>query len=148
MAPAAAPPDKTNSEKFIKSLKIKKSTCKRVEKEDCPICLNDFEDDEEVCFLDCTHKFHHNCIVQWVREKNTCPLCRRKLYEKHDHSIVHVATIRPSENYSNAWRPGNYSNARTRRTEIVLIQDSRRTNFSTEHGGIIRPSENYSNAPE
>lgn len=99
MAPVAASPDKTNSEKFIQSLKLKKSTCtKHVQKEDCPICLNDFDDNEEVCFLDCTHMFHQNCIVEWVRKKNTCPLCRCKLYEKRDDSTLHVGTNPPSRN--------------------------------------------------
>ncbi|KAK1355448.1 hypothetical protein POM88_048704 [Heracleum sosnowskyi] len=79
-------PVKNNSEKFIKSLKIKRTTSaflKRVEKveEPCSICHIDFDVNQKICILECGHMFHESCIVEWVREKNTCPLCRRKLYE-------------------------------------------------------------------
>lgn len=50
--PSVACPNKTHSEQYINLLKIKRSTCallKRVQKEDCPICLNDFDVNEKVC---------------------------------------------------------------------------------------------------
>ncbi|KAL2333533.1 hypothetical protein Fmac_014746 [Flemingia macrophylla] len=49
------------------------------DKENCAICLEDFEDGEEIGKLDlCAHKFHVQCIKQWLMEKNVCPMCRRK----------------------------------------------------------------------
>jgi len=26
--------------------------------------------------LICNHKFHYKCILQWLEENNTCPICR------------------------------------------------------------------------
>jgi len=45
--------------------------------EDCTICLESLV--EDLCFLPCGHKFHHNCIQQ--HRRNACPLCRAPLLE-------------------------------------------------------------------
>lgn len=87
---AAASPKKSNSENFIKSLAIKRSTSsliKRVGKDVCSICLDDVAVNEKVCLLNCTHMFHENCIVKWLGQNNTCPLCRCQLYEKDSEDV-------------------------------------------------------------
>ena len=45
----------------------------------CPICLEDFELGEEASQPHCGHIFHKNCISQWWRSNNTCPVCRRAM---------------------------------------------------------------------
>lgn len=48
----------------------------------CSICLEDFEDGEEVSVMPCSggHGFHTNCIVEWLGQySNMCPLCRHAL---------------------------------------------------------------------
>ncbi|XP_020206423.1 E3 ubiquitin-protein ligase RNF12 [Cajanus cajan] len=48
------------------------------DKEKCTICLEDFEDGEEIAKMDlCIHKFHVQCIKQWLMERNVCPICKR-----------------------------------------------------------------------
>ena len=56
--------------------------------EGCPICLGSFsnrgpggdgKDEEEVLQLPCGHCFHGGCIRPWLREHNTCPVCRDEL---------------------------------------------------------------------
>lgn len=43
----------------------------------CSICLDDFDDEDEVRMLFCKHVFHKNCVDKWLIENNvTCPLCR------------------------------------------------------------------------
>ncbi|XP_004297439.1 PREDICTED: E3 ubiquitin-protein ligase RNF115-like isoform 2 [Fragaria vesca subsp. vesca] len=42
----------------------------------CSICLEDFEHQEPITRLPCTHHFHINCIVQWLEVDHLCPLCR------------------------------------------------------------------------
>ena len=42
----------------------------------CSICTDDIEENQGV-ILDCTHKFHAKCAIQWFRYHNdTCPNCR------------------------------------------------------------------------
>ncbi|KAL3086352.1 hypothetical protein niasHT_033470 [Heterodera trifolii] len=43
---------------------------------DCPICLAKFEVGDEFPELQCKHKFHTECIGQWLKMQNTCPYCR------------------------------------------------------------------------
>lgn len=31
---------------------------------------------ESIGTLDCGHDFHSHCIKQWLRQKNTCPICK------------------------------------------------------------------------
>lgn len=45
---------------------------------ECAICKCDFADDEEVTPLPCNtaHYFHSACITPWLKQNNTCPMCR------------------------------------------------------------------------
>lgn len=46
----------------------------------CPICLGEFEEGEEVKALPpCGHRFHPECVDAWLRSQPTCPLCRGEL---------------------------------------------------------------------
>ena len=50
-----------------------------VQGEDCPICLEELN---ECIMLDCGHKFHTECMNNWLEEQSpaaTCPLCRDDL---------------------------------------------------------------------
>ena len=46
----------------------------------CPICLNNFDDNEEKIETSCNHKFHESCLETWKDYSKTntfsCPLCR------------------------------------------------------------------------
>jgi hypothetical protein len=50
------------------------TTCDR-----CPVCLDDFKDDEGThpCIvLGCEHGYHERCIVPWLKRVGNCPVCR------------------------------------------------------------------------
>ncbi|KAL1224482.1 E3 ubiquitin-protein ligase ATL15 [Cardamine amara subsp. amara] len=58
----------------VKTLRIGKETL------ECPVCLNEFEDDETLRLIpQCCHVFHPGCIDAWLRSQTTCPLCRASL---------------------------------------------------------------------
>jgi E3 ubiquitin-protein ligase DOA10 len=48
--------------------------------EDCAICLERFNADDDVVPLPCNpnHYFHAHCITKWIEQgtKAVCPLCR------------------------------------------------------------------------
>ncbi|KAK1416101.1 hypothetical protein QVD17_31889 [Tagetes erecta] len=44
---------------------------------DCVVCLNSFNDGEQVRKLTCHHVFHKECFDGWIERMNfKCPLCR------------------------------------------------------------------------
>jgi len=45
----------------------------------CPVCLLDFELEEEALKLPCNHLFHQDCIKTWLKQANTCCVCRHEL---------------------------------------------------------------------
>lgn len=46
-------------------------------KEQCSICMDEFELDESVNQLRCDHFFHKDCIKPWLELHATCPVCRK-----------------------------------------------------------------------
>ncbi|XP_068648669.1 E3 ubiquitin-protein ligase MBR1-like [Aristolochia californica] len=42
----------------------------------CSICQEDYEEGDEIGKLRCEHGYHMNCIHQWLRLKNWCPICK------------------------------------------------------------------------
>lgn len=49
------------------------------EGEKCAICLGDYEEDEEVKTLPCTHMFHTECVDRWLKVNRTCPFCKQSI---------------------------------------------------------------------
>lgn len=47
----------------------------------CNICFTDFIDEKKMLLVinSCKHVFHNDCVLPWLRQNQTCPLCRRKL---------------------------------------------------------------------
>lgn len=45
---------------------------------DCPICLEEFTPDDSVAELACPghHKFHRQCVGDWLKQSDKCPVCR------------------------------------------------------------------------
>ncbi|KAJ0169812.1 hypothetical protein K1T71_014418 [Dendrolimus kikuchii] len=45
--------------------------------EECSICFDVMLKDQELMALPCTHNFHSKCIMPWLQNKSTCPVCRK-----------------------------------------------------------------------
>ena len=78
---------KTTSEKSLQKLKrfkmnekyCKKSSEGKTEYPNCCICLSDVVRNEETVLLPCGHMFHWPCVLEWLKQNNTCPVCRFEL---------------------------------------------------------------------
>uniref|UniRef100_A0A3Q3M0L7 RING-type E3 ubiquitin transferase n=2 Tax=Mastacembelus armatus TaxID=205130 RepID=A0A3Q3M0L7_9TELE len=46
---------------------------------ECPVCKEDYSVEESVRQLPCNHLFHNDCIVPWLEQHDTCPVCRKSL---------------------------------------------------------------------
>ena len=75
---------KTNGleQQIIDNMEIYKM--KNVEKLDndkkkCTICLENYVDGDDSIALPCIHIFHADCIKTWVKDHNTCPICKKDI---------------------------------------------------------------------
>ena len=67
----------------------------------CSICL-------EACTglvktLPCQHRFHEQCIAQWLAAHNTCPDCRRQAGRSHYEHLLNGCQEHPPVPYSSTW---------------------------------------------
>jgi len=53
---------------------------------DCAVCKDDFEVSQETIELPCKHVFHDECILPWVKQSGTCPVCRFELVPQPKHA--------------------------------------------------------------
>ncbi|KAF5179722.1 E3 ubiquitin-protein ligase ring1-like [Thalictrum thalictroides] len=45
-------------------------------KDPCTVCREEFMIGEDIALMPCLHVFHKDCIGQWLKTTNTCPICR------------------------------------------------------------------------
>jgi hypothetical protein len=70
--PVVTTPTPLEFEHFLYEIKDDK-------RDECSICLVDFETNDIVVSLICNHLFHKSCIVEWSSHKAECPNCREKI---------------------------------------------------------------------
>ena len=54
------------------------------DKKNCIICMEDFKVDDEVIFLPCLHIFHKDCITEWLKSHDDCPICKHKINDMNN----------------------------------------------------------------
>lgn len=74
------------AETAIKNLPRKKLSVDMLDEKtgqaECSICMDDVEVGAEVTTLPCSHWFHFTCVEAWLKEHDTCPVCRRGIMAK------------------------------------------------------------------
>ena len=45
----------------------------------CSICIDEFKKGDSIRKLVCKHKFHDNCLLEWVKLHSECPMCRKSI---------------------------------------------------------------------
>ena len=57
----------------------------------CGVCMTDVEESNEmVTVFGCGHKFHCDCIGQWVADHNSCPSCNKPVLIFETHKAVYI----------------------------------------------------------
>lgn len=86
---------------WFATVKYKKSGNENASEEErkCSICLTDFEDDQEIRFLACFHRFHQTCIDDWLIHNAKCPLCKKDLKSlmREMHELTQTISKRQTE---------------------------------------------------
>ena len=76
----AHPPASENALNNLKRFPLSEKHCKKnngkMELPNCCICQNEIELGNEAVLLPCGHMYHWECCLQWLKTKNTCPICR------------------------------------------------------------------------
>jgi len=42
----------------------------------CSICLGDEAKGKDLLLLQCKHVFHYSCMLEWIQQRLSCPMCR------------------------------------------------------------------------
>ncbi|KAJ0665943.1 putative transcription factor C2H2 family [Helianthus annuus] len=58
-----------------KSDELKKSNTPFVSPEECPTCLEEYDEENPKIITKCEHHFHLSCILEWMERSDTCPVC-------------------------------------------------------------------------
>ena len=65
------------------------------EKEDCSICMSEVTMGDIVSILPCNHWFHPDCAKMWLKEHDTCPICRVGIMSKSEDVNARAGTTDP-----------------------------------------------------
>ena len=65
------------------SIGIKKFAKRDEEDRECSICMDtiDPKDKKNIMITPCNHAYHKDCLTRWMKDRSSCPDCRRKLPE-------------------------------------------------------------------
>jgi len=80
--PTGAPPA---SQAAIDKLQVRELDEKMLDTEGkarCVICVDEMCKGEQATVLPCNHFFHGECVTPWLKQHNTCPVCRRSVEEE------------------------------------------------------------------
>ncbi len=69
---------------------------KSLEDSYCSVCLSSLIND--ISKLSCNHSFHEKCINEWLKVKDTCPLCRFSIIRPNMDVLPRINTNIPRTN--------------------------------------------------
>ncbi len=76
------PPAAKKEVENLESVKITKNSFEELKKKmnhECSVCKEEFEINQELKKLPCCHIFHDDCLLPWLKQRNSCPTCRFEL---------------------------------------------------------------------
>jgi len=80
------------SDTAISNLKKKKFENAQ-ESKACTVCQDDYNEQDELVEMPCGHEFHDNCVVNWLKLHNTCPVCRKAVESENVHQETNKETV-------------------------------------------------------
>ncbi|CAM9778267.1 unnamed protein product [Ectocarpus sp. 8 AP-2014] len=67
------------------------------DKVSCRVCLSDYEAGDTLRILPCLHKFHRECIDEWLGRSVLCPLCNTSVEVAEDLHVTCCGSSSSSE---------------------------------------------------
>ncbi len=68
---------------------------KLIEYEKCPICLETYNNEKEICITPCKHYFHFYCLSKYIIESKAhlCPMCKFNFFSIFENKDINFDQI-------------------------------------------------------
>ncbi|KAI0132185.1 hypothetical protein BJ170DRAFT_234525 [Xylariales sp. AK1849] len=118
-------------------------------KGECTICIDEMKMGDEAVVLPCKHWFHDECVVLWLKEHNTCPICRAPIEgESASQSGATQSASQPESSPALSSRPAETSASERRRMNLRQRGSERLQAIRGDSGFDRRnPARRDSNSP-
>jgi E3 ubiquitin-protein ligase RNF115/126 len=73
------PPASKKAVEELPRVKVTQENLEQYRKMECSICFENFVDNDIVTKITCGHSYHDNCLLDWLKLHNNCPICRYEL---------------------------------------------------------------------
>lgn len=105
------PPANPRAIEKLKREKVTEELKEKYEALTCNICLDKYNVNDVVITLDCQHEFHEKCILEWLKLRNTCPVCRYEMESNNENYERRKNSHRNNFRNMNNRRGGNGGNS-------------------------------------
>jgi hypothetical protein len=93
---------------------------------ECVICLENM--DNKKAILNCNHAFHKQCVLEWMKLQQKCPICRN--------NTKYILNLNPEKNEKLIIEIKQQEN--TENTENIIIDDSdNESDYEVDQQAII-----------